>query len=381
MKKKFSVKSIVPLLKKSFTGFSEDKVLKLSGSLAYSTIFSLAPLLVVIISICSVFLGQQAVQGTIYTQIKGFVGADAAAQLQDMIKNASLSGKGTSAAIIGGVTLVIGATAVFGEIQDSINTIWGLKPTPKAGMMKMIKNRLLSFGMIGSLGFLLLVSLGVSAVVDAIGNRLKAHFPDVTVVVFYILNLILTLGITTVLFGGIFKVLPDAKIKWKDIWVGAITTAVLFMLGRLGISLYISKSNIGSTYGSAGALAVMLVWIYYSAVILYFGAEFTKYYVLSFGSPIRPNQYAVAVSTVEVEQGKKTLQEVENNPPSASPSNPTSKPSPGHPRSYSLQTVSSIREHSKDHPQSERKGTHLKGVSAVAVALVALLAGVVRREK
>lgn len=292
MAKKFSFGLVWKSLKDAFTGFGDDKVTKLSASLAYYTGFSLAPLLVVIIAICGFFFGREAVQGTIDNQIQAFIGADAAKQLQEMIKNAAVSGKGTMATIIGVITLLIGATTIFGEIQDSINSIWGLKPKPKVGIMKTIQTRLLSFGLIASLGFLLLVSLAATAVVEGLGDRLKAMLPDLTVVLFYIINLVITLVVVTVLFAVIFKVLPDAKIKWKDIWPGAIATSLLFLIGKFAISLYISKSEIGSTYGAAGSLAVIFVWIYYSAIILYFGAEFTKAYALNRGAKIIPNHYA-----------------------------------------------------------------------------------------
>ncbi|MFL5809985.1 MAG: YihY/virulence factor BrkB family protein [Flavisolibacter sp.] len=291
--KKFSPKLVWSAFKDSFKGFSDDKITKLSASLAYYTVFSLGPLLIVIIFLCSLILKQEAVEGTVYTHIKGFIGSDAAKQIQDIIKNASITGKGGFAATIGVITLLIGATTVFGEIQDSMNGIWGLKPKPKAGWFKLVKDRLLSFGLIATLGFLLLVSLGVTAVVEAIGNRLQAAFPDVAVVVFYIINLLLTIVVTTILFSAIFKVLPDAKIKWKDIWPGAIATSLLFLIGKFAISFYISKSNVGSTYGAAGSLVILLLWVYYSSIILYFGAEFTKAYAVRRGARIEPSEYAV----------------------------------------------------------------------------------------
>lgn len=312
MRKKITFKGVWEVLKDSFSGFSDDKVTKLSGSLAYYTVFSMGPLLVVIISLCGLFLGQEAVEGKIYAQLAGFVGADTAASLQTIIKNASLAGKSRIAAIIGGITLLLGATTVFAEIQDSINSIWGLKPKPKRGWLKMLQNRFLSFSVIISLGFLLLVSLGVTALIDGFSERLKAHFPDVTVVVFYIVNLLITLVVITTIFGVIFKVLPDAKIKWKDVTVGAVITALLFMLGKFAISVYISKSNVGSTYGTAGSLVVLLLWVYYSSIILYFGAEFTKAYAVKFGSEIHPNHYAVTTKTVEVEAGSQSIQQKEN---------------------------------------------------------------------
>jgi membrane protein len=294
---KISVKNIWKSLKDSFKGFSEDKIPKLSASLAYYTVFSLGPLLIMIIFLCGFFLGREAVQGTIYSQIQGFVGADAAAQIQEIIKNAAISDKGGAAAIIGIITLLIGATTVFGEIQDSINGIWGLKPKKSVGIMGIVKTRILSFGMIATIGFLLLISLAATTVIEVVSDQLQARFSDVTVVVFYIVNLLLTLTVTTILFAFIFKVLPDAKVKWKNIWPGAFATTILFMIGKFLISFYIGKSDVGSTYGAAGSLVVLLIWVYYSAIILYFGAEFTKFYMLNNGVEIQPKKYAELVDT------------------------------------------------------------------------------------
>ena len=311
-KKKLSFKGLFGVLKDSFKGFGNDNVTKLSGSLAYYTVFSMGPLLVVIISLCGLFLGRDAVEGKVYGQLNSFVGHDTALQLQQIIKNASISGKGKFAAIIGVITLLLGATTVFGDIQDSINRIWGIKPKPKKGWLKMLRNRFLSFSIIASLGFLLLVSLGISAIIEALMNSFKAHYPDVAVVVVYIIDLALTLGVTTLIFAVIFKVLPDAKIKWKDVIAGAFATSILFMLGKFGISFYIGKSNVGTTYGAAGSLVILLLWVYYSAIILYFGAEFTKAYAIAYGSAIHPNEYAVTTKQVEVETGKQTIQAKEN---------------------------------------------------------------------
>lgn len=312
MAKKISFKGIWTVLKNSFSGFSNDNVTKLSASLAYYTMFSMGPLLVMIIALCGIFLGRDAIEGKVYEQLQGFLGHDTALQLQQIIKNAFISGKGKLAIIIGSISLVIGATSVFGEMQDSINRIWGLKPKPKKGWLKYLQNRFLSFSVIISLGFLLLVSLAISSIIEGFSNKLEAAYPDVTVVVFYIINLVITLIITSLIFGVIFKVLPDAKIKWKDVIAGSITTALLFMLGKFGISFYIGKSNVGSTYGAAGSLVVLLLWIYYSSIILYFGAEFTKAYAVEYGTAIMPSEYAVTTKTVEVETGKQTVQEKED---------------------------------------------------------------------
>ena len=175
----------------------------------------------------------------------------------------------------------------------------------------MLQNRFLSFSVIASLGFLLLVSLGISAIIEALMNSITAKYPGVAVIVIYVINLVLTLGITTLIFAVIFKVLPDARIKWKDIMAGAVTTAILFMLGKFGISFYIGKANIGSTYGTAGSIVILLVWVYYSSIILYFGAEFTKAYAVKYGDAIHPNEYAVTMKEVIVETGKQTIQEKE----------------------------------------------------------------------
>ena len=289
----------------SFKGFIEDKIPKYSAALAYTTVFSFGPLLVVIIFLCSIFFGEEATQGKIYGQMVQFVGQDAALQLQTIIKNASLSNKGSLAAVIGIITLLFGATAVFAEIQDSVNTIWGLKAKPKRGLWKILRNRFLSFSVVVSLGFLLLVSLAVSTIIEGLSDRLKSSFPDVAVVIFYILNLLISFLVITALFALIFKVLPDARTKWKDIWPGALASGILFMIGKFAISFYIGKSNVGSTYGAAGSLVILLLWVYYSAMILYLGAEFARAWSSHKGTAIHPNDYAVALKKVEVETSAK----------------------------------------------------------------------------
>ncbi|HEX2607760.1 MAG TPA: YihY/virulence factor BrkB family protein [Flavisolibacter sp.] len=311
MRKKVTAKGIWQVLKDAFRGFSDDKVVKLSGALAYFTVFSIGPMLIVIIFFADLFYGREAIEGTVYGQIKGFVGSDAAAQIQSIIRNASLSGKSTITAIIGFATLLIGATGVFSEIQDSINSIWNLKPKPKKGWLKLILNRLLSFSVVISLGFILLVSLVVNGLIEGLMDRLQMRFPHMTVVLLYIINLVITFVVTTTLFGIIFKVLPDAIIKWRDVITGAMTTAVLFMIGKFAITFYIGSSSIGTTYGTAGSLVVLLSWIYYSSIILYFGAEFTKAYAACYGSRIMPNHYAVWVKQIEVEEENGTLKQQE----------------------------------------------------------------------
>lgn len=311
--KKLSLRVFWDILKDSANGFMDDKLMKMSGALSYYTIFSMGPLLLIMITMCSIFFGRDAVEGKVYAQLSSFVGHDTASQLQTIIQHAAISGKGPLATILGVSLLIIGASSVFAEMQESINIIWGVKSKPKSGWKSFLKNRLLSFSMIISLAFLLLVSLGISAVIDILGNRLQLRFPGLSVVIIYIINTFITIGITTFIFAVIFKVLPDANIKWKDVWIGAIATMILFLLGKFGISFYISKSNVGSTYGATGSLIVIMLWVYYSAMILYFGAEFTKFYVVHVGDEIKPAEYAVTVEQVEQEKGNMSIQEKERN--------------------------------------------------------------------
>ena len=308
-KKKLTFKGIFGVLKTAISGFSEHNVTKLSGSLAYYTVFSMAPLLVVIISLCAFFLGQEAAEGQIYQQLSGFMGKETALQLQEIVKKAAVGDKSSIALIIGTVTLLVGATTVFADIQDSINTIWGIKPKPKRGWLKLLQNRFLSFSVIISLGFLLLVSLLLTSVLDGFSRQLEARFSEVSVIVFYILNQVLTLIVIASIFGVIFKVLPDAEIKWRDIGLGSIATALLYMLGKFAISIYIGQSDVGSTYGAGGSLVILLLWTYYSSIILYFGAEFTKAYAMVYGSEIKPSHYAVSTKQIEIETGQTSVQQ------------------------------------------------------------------------
>lgn len=299
---KQSFKDYFTILKAAFTAFLDDMALKFSASLAYYTIFSLAPLLLLLISLAGIFLSRDVIQTKVFSEINGIVGNEAALQVQEMINNLEMTGKSTISVIIGVVTLIIGATTVFGEIQQSINIIWQVKPKPKKGWLKIIKDRLLSGSMIVTLGFLLLVSLVLNGALDAVSDRLKNFLPDVTVTLFSIISYIFSFIIISILFGVIFKVLPDAKISWKDVRSGAFFTALLFMIGRLVIGIYIEKSATSSTYGAAGSLIVIMLWVYYTAAILYFGAEFTRAYADFNGKRIEPADFAVHVVQKEVEK-------------------------------------------------------------------------------
>ena len=297
------------IIKITFNYFLEKRVFKLSAALAYYTVFALPGLLIIVIWISDFFYGRAAVEGTIYGQISSFVGDDAALQIQQTIRNATSYAQSRFAAIIGLATLIFGATSMFSEIQDSINLIWRLKAKPKGwGILKIIFNRLLSFSMIVILGFLALVSLLINGLMQIFIEYLSRQFPDVTVYVVYGLNILLTFLITALLFGIIFKVLPDAHIKWKDVRAGAIVTAILFMIGKFAIGYYLGQNRLSSAYGAAGSIIVILLWVYYSAIILYLGACFTRAYAHERGWGIYPNNYAVWVEQVELES-KEDLRE------------------------------------------------------------------------
>ncbi|WP_219224376.1 YihY/virulence factor BrkB family protein [Pedobacter antarcticus] len=296
-------------------GFIEDRVTKLSASLAYYTIFSLTPLIIIIISAASIFFSDKLDPGTeLFDQITEMVGPEATSQLQGFVTNANVTGKSTIGLIIGIVTLVVGSTAIFVEIQDSINLIWKVKAIPKKGWLKMITNRLLSFSLIVSMGFLLLVSLVINSVVLSLGSRLGELLQrtgigeaipvanDTTTLIIYILNNVITVAAVTAVFTIIFKVLPDVIIRWKSAVIGALFTAFLFGLGKYAIGIYIEKGNPGSAFGAASSIIVILLWIYYTAIILYFGAEFTQAYAEKYDKGIKPSKYAVHTQITVVEE-------------------------------------------------------------------------------
>jgi len=289
-------------------GFINDNGLKLSASLAYYTIFSIAPLLVLVLALISVFLKDPANRELLYVQIQHYMGAQASIQIKDIIKNYGMHGKNVTAIVSGLVILLIGASSMFVEIQDSLNIIWRVRAKPKKSWLKLIQNRFLSFSLIASLGFLLLVSLVINILVSALSDKIQHFFPGVDVIIFAV-NLGITFIVISTLFGIIFKVLPDVKITWKDVRSGAFFTALLFILGQYLIGLYIQYFGNSSAYGAAGSIIVILTWIYYTAAILYIGAEFTQVYAEAIGSRIEPAEYAVAIRQTEVEM------EVNNLPP------------------------------------------------------------------
>jgi len=289
------------MLKSTFTIFMDAKGLKFSASLAYYTVFSLAPLLVLTISLAALFFGQEAAEGKVFEEINGLVGANAAAQIQEIIKNVQLKEDNTWALIVGIGTLLLGATTVFGDMQHSINKIWEIKPKPKRGWVKMIKDRLLSSSLVLSLGFLLIVSLIINGLLMVFMDYVKRMFSDLAAYVSAAIDLVINFAVVSTLFGVIFKFLPDVKIQWKDVKAGALFTAVLFLIGRFLIGFYIQTTGTESTYGTAASVIVLLLWIYYTAAILYMGASFTRAYAEYKGARIAPADFAVHVEERETE--------------------------------------------------------------------------------
>ena len=289
-------------MKKAAVDFNNDNAFKLAASLSYSMIFSIAPFLIVAISLAGIIWGQQAAEGQLYEQIKGLVGASPAQQIQDIISNIQKSHHTVAGAITGGAILLIGATGVFTEIQGSINYMWAILAKPKKGWLKFLTNRLISFSLIIAFGFISMVSLVVNSLMDLLGNYLKRYFTHFTVVFFYSVNIVLTLAVIIVLFMIIFRILPDAIISWKDAFIGAVFSALLFILGKLLIGLYLAHSNIGVLYGAAASIILILTWVYYSSIILYYGAEFTKSYAGLVGRSVRPNSTAVYIEKKEVHE-------------------------------------------------------------------------------
>lgn len=306
---KHRITDVFHFIKKVILEFFDDSVLKYSASLSYYTVFSLAPMLIIIISICGMVFGKEAVQGQVYEQLKDLVGSPAALQIQDTIKNTHLTKNTPVATTIGIIILVIGGTGIFGEIQDSLNRIWGLKIKIKKAWWRLLLSRLLSFSLIISLGFVLMVSLLLNALIAIIGNRLNKLVLGSEDIFIPVIDNLLTFLITVMMFAVIFKVLPDAKIKWKDVTVGAIITAVLFTLGKIGIGFYLGKSNLATIYGAAGSVIIIMIWAYYSSMILYLGAEFTKVYATQYGGKIQPNTFSEWIIIEQIPVANATLKE------------------------------------------------------------------------
>jgi membrane protein len=291
-----SLKETIDVLKQTFSEWMEDQAPTLGAALAYYTVFSLAPLLIISISIAGLVFSKEAAQGQIFDQLRGLLGDESGRAMEVMVQNASAEpATGLVATLLGFVTLLFGASGVFAQLQMSLNMIWGVQPKSGRGILGIIQDRILSFGFILVVGFLLLVSLLLTAAIAFVGHRFGDMVPGMEALV-QILNSIFSLAVIALLFAMIFKFLPDAKIAWRDVWIGAFITAALFTLGKFALGLYLGRSGVGSSYGAAGSLIVLLLWVFFSSQIVFFGAEFTQVYANRFGSRVAPSGNAVAVS-------------------------------------------------------------------------------------
>lgn len=275
------------ILVKSFNHFIDFNGLKLSAALSYYTVFSIAPLLIVITSLSGLFFGQLAVEGKVYSQISGLVGSDTALQIQDIIRNTQLSSHGKLGGIIGTIVLLIGASGVFSEIQSSINYLWAIPAPMKKAFLFALLRKLISFSLLIGFAFIFLVSLTANAVLDILSDRLKGLFSDSLIKLFYFVNLALIVLVISAMFMLIFKILPNSSISWKHAFIGAVVTSVLFLFGKFIIGFYLGHSLIGATYGTTASIVILMLWIYYSSIILYFGACYTAVYADFRGHPIR----------------------------------------------------------------------------------------------
>jgi membrane protein len=267
-----------------------------SAVIAYYAIFSMPGLLVIVISIGSLFFKKDVITVQLYTQISSIMGVETARQIQAMIISISQTNKSVLATIIGIIAVLLGATGVFVELQKALNVIWEVKAKPRRAVFTVIRTRLFSFGLILSVGFLLLISLTITTIIALIGNWVMNHWPNIVLIIFYVLNFIISFGVVMLLFALLFKILPDAKIQWKHLWWGSILTAFLFILGKTAIGFYLSKTNPGSAYGAAGSIVLILLWVSYSSMIFFYGAEFTRAYADFFTGKVSPTDVAVKIT-------------------------------------------------------------------------------------
>jgi len=286
---------VFKLLKATFNAWMEDNALRLSAALAYYSIFSIAPLLVIAISVAGLVLGEEAVRGQLDDQLKSYVGAQAAESVQSMVQSASKPSEGWTGAVVGFVTLLLGASGVFGQLKDALNTIWEVKPRAGAAIMGFVRERLLNFGMVLVIGFLLLTSLLLTTALAALHAYFESLF-GIPPFVAGVLGFLVSFGVVTTLFAFIFKVLPDAQVEWRNVWTGAVVTALLFDLGKFGLGFYLGRESMASSFGAAGSVVLLLLWVYYASCILLFGAEFTQEYAKATGHEIRTVPGAVPVT-------------------------------------------------------------------------------------
>lgn len=293
--KDVTLKSVGQVFKTSAIRWNDADPFRQSAIISFYAILSLPALLVMIISIAGYFFGEDAVSGNLSEEISEMIGSDAAVMIEDLVANASQAEEGTIGIIIGIGVLIFGATTVFFQLQKSLNRIWGVMPKPGGAIKKYLLDRLFSFGLILVLGFLLLISLVLSSLMAILSDYLQTILPSYLYVLINILNYLISLGVIATLFAAMFKMLPDAIIQWKSVWVGAFVTAFLFEVGKLGLSLYFGAAEPESVYGAAGSLILILIWISYVSMILFFGAEFTRTWAVEFGHGIKPKDNALLI--------------------------------------------------------------------------------------
>jgi membrane protein len=283
------------IVKETFHDWSEDKGSRLAAALAYYTLLSLAPLLVITVAVVGLFFGEDAARGKLSGELAAVVGGKAAEGIQAVIAQAKSPSSGIISTVIGVVTLFLGASGVFGELQSALDTIWEVKPKPGRGILGEMKARFLSFTMVLGVAFMLLVSLVLSAVLSAVGSTFSHALPGGEAL-WQVVNFAFSFAMVTGLFALIFKFIPDAVVKWGDVWLGAAVTAALFTIGKFALGIYLGKATLASSYGAAGSLVALVVWVYYAAQILFFGAEFTQVQARRRGRDIRPDENAVRES-------------------------------------------------------------------------------------
>ncbi|MEP0546145.1 MAG: YihY/virulence factor BrkB family protein [Rhodothermales bacterium] len=333
-----SLRESIDLLKQTGKEIGEDNCTSMSAAIAYYTLFSLPPLLVILVGIAGAVFGADAVQEQLTGQVGGLVGESGAAEVQTMIENAGdLGGGSIIGKVLGLLALVFGATGAFAQLQQSLNRAWEVRPDPdSSGLKNMITKRVLSFGMVLTIAFLLVVSLAASALMSGLFTVMESVLGPAGAPLAWVGELVLSLGIFTLLFAAIFRVLPDAEVAWRDVWVGAFATAVLFVVGKFLIGFYLGRSNPGEAFGAAGSVVVILVWIYYTALILLAGAEFTQLWAKRYGSQIEPADDAVRVieeERVVDEDAPRSADDERDERPAGAVPHPYAEPREPEPRS------------------------------------------------
>jgi membrane protein len=288
----FQWKHLPSLFKETFKEWNADDPWRQSAVVAYYAIFSLPALLMIIVTIAGSMFGQEAVQGKLSGEISDMIGPNAAEGVETMISNAYQQENSIWMTIIGVAILLFGATGVFYQLQQSLNIVWDVEPKEDSGIKKLVKDRVSSFGVILVIGFLLLISLMLTTVLSILSDFIQEYLPSYLLYVFYIVNFVVSLGIISLLFAMIYKILPDVEIQWRTVWVGAIVTGVLFVLGKFGLGIYFGNADPASAYGAAGSVILILLWVSYSCLILFFGAEFTQVYARRYGHPMEPSAHA-----------------------------------------------------------------------------------------